>query len=82
MVSVGGWECRRVLGIAETHGVRTRAGLFDVSHIRGEIEIAGNDRAPPPSSHFRPTTLQTRPWASALFPFTTPQGAFENISFF
>ena len=44
MVSFGGWDMPvEYSGIVEEHmAVRTRAGLFDVSHM-GEIEIAGND---------------------------------------
>src|SRR5258708_3959334 len=44
MVPFGGWEMPvEYAGITEEHlAVRTRAGLFDVSHM-GEIEIAGKD---------------------------------------
>src|SRR5436190_21698539 len=44
MVSFSGWEMPlEYSGIAEEHmAVRTRAGLFDVSHM-GEIEVAGKD---------------------------------------
>ena len=44
MVDFGGWDMPvEYTGIAEEHlAVRTRAGLFDVSHM-GEIEIAGGD---------------------------------------
>src|SRR2546427_2210459 len=44
MVSFSGWEMPlEYTSIAEEHmAVRTRAGLFDVSHM-GEIEIAGRD---------------------------------------
>src|SRR6266446_4372603 len=44
MVSFGGWDMPvEYSGIVEEHmAVRSRAGLFDVSHM-GEIEIAGND---------------------------------------
>lgn len=44
MVSFGGWEMPlEYSGITAEHmAVRTRAGLFDVSHM-GEIEIAGKD---------------------------------------
>ncbi len=44
MVSFGGWEMPvEYSSITEEHlAVRTRAGLFDVSHM-GEIEIAGKD---------------------------------------
>ena len=44
MVEFGGWDMPvEYTGIADEHmAVRTRAGVFDVSHM-GEIEIAGND---------------------------------------
>src|SRR5438477_1752756 len=44
MVSFGGWDMPvEYSGIGQEHlAVRTRAGLFDVSHM-GEIEIAGRD---------------------------------------
>src|SRR5947208_3556513 len=44
MVSFGGWDMPvEYSGIIQEHlAVRTRAGLFDVSHM-GEIEIAGKD---------------------------------------
>jgi aminomethyltransferase len=44
MVDFGGWEMPvQYAGISEEHlAVRTRAGLFDVSHM-GQIEIAGAD---------------------------------------
>src|SRR4029079_9134829 len=44
MVEFGGWDMPvEYTGIVDEHlAVRTRAGLFDVSHM-GEIEIAGPD---------------------------------------
>ena len=44
MVEFGGWDMPvEYSGIADEHmAVRTRAGVFDVSHM-GEIEIAGED---------------------------------------
>src|SRR5262245_60188661 len=44
MVEFGGWDMPvEYSGIVDEHqAVRTRAGLFDVSHM-GEIEIAGRD---------------------------------------
>ena len=44
MMPFGGWDMPvEYSGIADEHmAVRTRAGLFDVSHM-GEIEIAGSD---------------------------------------
>jgi aminomethyltransferase len=47
MVEFGGWEMPvEYSGISEEHlAVRTRAGLFDVSHM-GQIEVAGPDALP------------------------------------
>jgi aminomethyltransferase len=44
MVEFGGWDMPvEYSGLADEHmAVRTRAGLFDVSHM-GEIEVAGKD---------------------------------------
>src|SRR6188472_3485231 len=44
MVPFGGWEMPVEYSVitAEHMAVRTRAGIFDVSHM-GEIEIAGKD---------------------------------------
>src|SRR5213594_1182678 len=44
MVAFGGWDMPvEYSGIVQEHlAVRTRAGVFDVSHM-GEIEIAGKD---------------------------------------
>src|ERR671925_2260161 len=44
MVEFGGWDMPiEYSGVTDEHmAVRTRAGLFDVSHM-GEIEIAGKD---------------------------------------
>ena len=44
MVPFGGWDMPvEYSGISDEHlAVRTRAGLFDVSHM-GEVEIAGAD---------------------------------------
>ena len=46
MVPFAGWEMPvEYSGIVDEHmAVRTRAGLFDVSHM-GEIEVAGRDAA-------------------------------------
>lgn len=44
MVPFGGWDMPvEYGGLSDEHNaVRTRAGLFDVSHM-GEVEIAGDD---------------------------------------
>src|SRR6266536_2356429 len=79
MVPFGGWDMPvEYSGIADEHmAVRTRAGLFDVSHM-GEIEIAGAD-ALTAVQHItsndasRLATSQIQ--YSAL---TTPQGTFVD----
>jgi aminomethyltransferase len=79
MVEFGGWDMPvEYSGIVNEHmAVRTRAGLFDVSHM-GEIEIAGRD-ALPAVQHItsndasRLATNQIQ--YSAL---TTPQGTFVD----
>ena len=45
MVDFGGWDMPvQYAGILEEHkAVRTKAGLFDVSHM-GEIEISGKEK--------------------------------------
>ncbi len=48
MVDFGGWDMpvQYALGTVEEHlRTRTRAGLFDVSHM-GEIEVRGSDAIP------------------------------------
>ena len=79
MVEFGGWDMPiEYSGIVDEHmAVRTRAGLFDVSHM-GEIEIAGRD-ALKAVQHItsndaaKLTTGQVQ--YSAL---TTPQGTFVD----
>src|SRR3954467_1476029 len=79
MVEFGGWDMPvEYTGIADEHiAVRTRAGLFDVSHM-GEIEIAGADALKavqhiPCNDASRLATNQIQ--YSAL---TTPQGTFVD----
>ena len=79
MVEFGGWDMPvEYSGIVDEHmAVRTRAGLFDVSHM-GEIEVAGNDAL---AAVQRITSNDARRLAigqaqySAL---TTPQGTFVD----
>ncbi len=79
MVEFGGWDMPvEYSGIVDEHmAVRTRAGLFDVSHM-GEIEIAGADAlravqhiTSNDASRLSDTQIQY----SAL---TTPQGTFVD----
>ena len=79
MVEFGGWDMPvEYSGIADEHmAVRTRAGLFDVSHM-GEIEIAGADalRAVQHITSNDVSRLATNQIQySAL---TTPQGTFVD----
>jgi aminomethyltransferase len=79
MVEFGGWDMPvEYSGIADEHlAVRTRAGLFDVSHM-GEIEIAGRDALAAvqriTSNDASKLALQQIQY-SAL---TTPQGTFVD----
>jgi aminomethyltransferase len=79
MVEFGGWDMPiEYSGIGEEHlAVRTRAGLFDVSHM-GQIEIAGGDALAAvqhiTSNDAGKLALQQIQY-SAL---TTPQGTFVD----
>jgi aminomethyltransferase len=79
MVEFGGWDMPvEYSGIADEHmAVRTRAGLFDVSHM-GEIEIAGAD-ALKAVQHL--TSNDARRLAVGQIQYsalTTPQGTFVD----
>jgi aminomethyltransferase len=79
MVDFGGWDMPvEYTGIADEHmAVRTRAGLFDVSHM-GEIEIAGGDALAAVqriSSNDASKLAVGQAQYSAL---TTPQGTFVD----
>ena len=79
MVPFGGWDMPvEYSGITEEHmAVRTRAGLFDVSHM-GEIEIAGADALAAVqriSSNDASRLAIGQTQYSAL---TTPQGTFVD----
>src|SRR5437763_78752 len=79
MVEFGGWDMPvEYTGIAEEHmAVRTRAGLFDVSHM-GEIEIAGGDALKAVqhiTSNDASRLADNQIQYSAL---TTPQGTFVD----
>src|ERR1700741_5202687 len=79
MVEFGGWDMPvEYSGITDEHmAVRTRAGLFDVSHM-GEIEIAGKD-ALAAVQHITSNDASklkiTQAQYSAL---TTPEGGFVD----
>jgi len=79
MVEFGGWDMPvEYSGLADEHlAVRTRAGLFDVSHM-GEIEIAGADALKAVqhiTSNDAARLANTQIQYSAL---TTPQGTFVD----
>ncbi len=77
MVDFGGWEMPvQYSGIGDEHmAVRTRAGLFDVSHM-GQIEIAGHDAL---AAVQRMTTNDVARLAEGQIQYsalTTPAGTF------
>ena len=79
MVEFGGWDMPvEYSGVGEEHlAVRTRAGLFDVSHM-GEIEIAGRDALQAVqqiTSNDASRLAQHQAQYSAL---TTPSGTFVD----
>ncbi len=79
MVEFGGWDMPvEYSGIADEHmAVRTRAGLFDVSHM-GEIEIAGKDALAAVqqiTSNDASKLADSQAQYSAL---TTPEGTFVD----
>jgi aminomethyltransferase len=79
MVEFGGWDMPvEYSGIVDEHmAVRTRAGLFDVSHM-GEIEIAGKDALQAVqhiTSNDASRLAVTQIQYSAL---TTPEGTFVD----
>ena len=80
MVPFGGWDMPvEYSGITDEHmAVRTRAGLFDVSHM-GEIEIAGDGRPRRRSSTSRPTTPSKLKVGQVQYSgLTTPEGTFVD----
>ena len=80
MVEFGGWDMPvEYSGIADEHmAVRTRAGLFDVSHM-GEIEIAGRDALAAVQRHHLQRRLDASPIGQAQYSaLTTPAGTFVD----
>jgi glycine cleavage system T protein (aminomethyltransferase) len=79
MVEFGGWDMPvEYSGVGDEHmAVRTRAGLFDVSHM-GEIELAGRDALKAVqqiTSNDASRLAKNQAHYSAL---TTPQGTFVD----
>ena len=80
MVEFGGWDMPvEYSGIVDEHmAVRTRAGLFDVSHM-GEIEIAGADALDGGPAHHVATTPAGSPIGQIQYSaLTTPEGTFVD----
>jgi len=79
MVPFGGWEMPvEYSGITDEHlAVRSRAGLFDVSHM-GEIEVAGRD-ALAALQHLTSNDVSKLQIGQAQYSaLTTPQGTFVD----
>ena len=80
MVPFGGWDMPvEYSGITDEHlAVRTRAGLFDVSHM-GEIEIAGRRRAGGrPAASRRNDASRLAVGQAQYSALTTPEGTFVD----
>jgi aminomethyltransferase len=79
MIDFGGWDMPvEYSGIADEHmAVRTRAGLFDVSHM-GQVEIAGTD-ALKAVQHITSNDASRLSIGQAHYSaLTTPQGTFVD----
>jgi aminomethyltransferase len=79
MIDFGGWDMPvEYSGIADEHmAVRTRAGLFDVSHM-GQVEIAGAD-ALKAVQHITSNDASRLSIGQAQYSaLTTPQGTFVD----
>ena len=79
MVPFAGWEMPvEYSGISDEHmAVRTRAGLFDVSHM-GEIEIAGRDALQAVQRISSNDAAQLEIGQAQYSALTTPQGTFVD----
>lgn len=75
MVAFGGWEMPvQYTGIIEEHrAVRTRAGLFDVSHM-GEVELAGPGALPLAQRLVTNDVARLAPGQALYTPMCTPDG--------
>jgi aminomethyltransferase len=79
MIDFGGWDMPvEYSGIGDEHmAVRTRAGLFDVSHM-GQVEIAGTD-ALKAVQHITSNDVSRLAIGQAHYSaLTTPQGTFAD----
>ena len=79
MVAFGGWDMPvEYSGIVAEHmAVRTRAGLFDVSHM-GEIEIAGSDALAAVQRISSNDASKLKAGQAQYSALTTPQGTFVD----
>ena len=79
MVEFGGWDMPvEYSGIVDEHmAVRTRAGLFDVSHM-GEIEVAGNDALAAVQRITSNDASRLAVGQAQYSALTTPQGTFVD----
>ena len=79
MVEFGGWDMPvEYSGIVDEHlAVRTRAGLFDVSHM-GEIEVAGNDALAAVQRITSNDASRLSVGQAQYSALTTPQGTFVD----
>jgi aminomethyltransferase len=79
MVPFGGWDMPvEYSGITDEHlAVRTRAGIFDVSHM-GEIEIAGADALAAVQRISSNDASRLSPGQIQYSALTTPQGTFVD----
>jgi aminomethyltransferase len=79
MVPFGGWDMPvEYSGIGDEHlAVRTRAGLFDVSHM-GEIEIAGGDALPAVQHITSNDAAKLKVGQAQYSGLTTPAGTFVD----
>src|SRR5207248_1821549 len=79
MVPFGGWEMPvEYSGIVHEHmAVRTRAGLFDVSHM-GEIEVAGKGALKAVQHISSNDAARLQPGQAQYSALTTPAGTFVD----
>jgi aminomethyltransferase len=79
MVEFGGWDMPvEYSGLADEHmAVRTRAGLFDVSHM-GQIEIAGRDALAAVQHIATNDASRLQPGQAHYSALTTPAGTFVD----
>jgi aminomethyltransferase len=79
MVPFGGWDMPvEYSGISDEHlAVRTRAGVFDVSHM-GEIELAGSDALPALQHIVSNDAAKLKVGQAHYSALTTAQGTFVD----